>query len=131
MKFFEPRINYDNKEFWEGCKNHELRFQKCRQCGKVRWPASYICPDCLSEEYDMVTLPDSGTIYSYIVMDKPFHPSLADKVPYVVALVDLDEGVRIVTNIIDYTPGKVHCGDKVKIDWFDTDTFSKPVVKII
>lgn len=130
MDFFEPRISADTAAFWEGCRAHELRFQRCTCCGKVRWPAAYLCPECLSEKTEYVTLSPEGKIYSYIVMCKPFHPSLADKVPYIVAAVDLQDGVRIQTNIFDCPPEAIRCGAEVTIDWCDSETYSRPIAKL-
>ena len=127
MDFFEPRINADNAPFWEGCKAHELRFQRCKRCGKVRWPAAYLCPECLSEDTEWVTLPNRGTLYSYVVMQKPFHPSLAEKVPYVIAEVDLAEGVRITTNMFDCDVSALKCGGEVAIDFLDSETYSRTI----
>lgn len=131
MAFFEPRINPDTAPFWEGCKAHQLRIQKCRKCGRLRWPAAYLCPDCLSEEAEYVTLPPAGTLYSYIVMHRAFHPSLEDKTPYIVATVDLTEDIRILANIFDCPPESLHCGDAVEIGFLDSDTISTPVAHVI
>lgn len=130
MKFFEPRINADTAFFWEGCHAHELRFQRCRNCGHVRWPAAYVCPECLSSDSEITVLPKEGVLYSYVVMHKPFHPSVADKVPYVVATVDLQDGVRILTNLEGCDIQTLHCGDKVCIDFVDSETYSRPVARI-
>lgn len=130
MDFFEPRISADTAAFWEGCRAHELRFQRCRACGKVRWPAAYLCPDCLSSEAELVALPPKGKIYSWIVMRKSFHPSLADKVPYVVAEIDLADDVRILANLFDCDPARIRCGAAVTIDWSDSETYSRPVAKL-
>lgn len=130
MDFFEPRINPDTAAFWEGCRAHELCFQKCSKCGKVRWPASYLCPDCLSEAHELVRLSPEGKLYSYVIMRKPFHPSLADKIPYVVATVDLKDGVRILANILDWEPDKLRCGADVLIDWHDSETYSRPIARL-
>lgn len=130
MDFFEPRISADTAAWWEGGRAHELRFQKCRCCGNVRWPASYVCPQCLSEEYEQIVLPNEGTLYSYVVMHKPFHPSLKDKVPYIVGAVDLAEGVRISVNMFDVDPEKLRCGMPVTIDFLDSETYSRPIAKL-
>lgn len=129
MEFFEPRINADAAGFWEGCREHTLRFQRCRCCGHVRWPAAYLCPECLSSDTELIQLPPEGVLYSYVVMHKPFHPSVADKVPYVVATVDLQDGVRILTNLVDCDPATLRCGDKVRIDFVDSETYSRPVAR--
>lgn len=130
MEFFEPRMNADTVAFWEGCRAHELRFQRCKACGHVRWPAAYLCPECLSNETETTVLPPEGTLYSYVVMHKPFHPSVTDKVPYVVATVDLNDGVRILTNLVDCDPEKLRCGDKVVIDFADSETYSRPIARL-
>ncbi len=129
MDFFEPRISADTAAFWAGCREHKLMIQRCKDCGRLRWPASYVCPDCLSSETELVELPPEGTLYSYVVMQKPFHPSLADKVPYIVAAVDVAEGVRILANIFDCDPSTLHCGDAVSIDWCDCETYSRPIAR--
>ena len=127
--FFAPRVNQDNQAFWEGCRNHELRFQRCKVCGRLRWPAGYVCPHCLSTEVEIATLAPEGTLYSFVVMQKPFHPSVADKVPYIVATVDLTDDIRILANIFDCDPATLHCGDKVTIDFMDSDSYSRPIAR--
>lgn len=130
MEFFEPRINMDAAAFWEGCRDHELRFQRCKACGKVRWPAAYLCPECLSGETELVTLPPEGKIYSYVVMHKPFHPSMAEKVPYVVATVELEEGVRILANMAGGDISGLRCDAPVTIEFADSGTYSRPVARL-
>lgn len=130
MEFFEPRINADAALFWDGCREHRLQFQRCKACGKLRWPAAYLCPDCLSEETEMAAVPAEGRLYSYVVMHKPFHPSVADKVPYVVATVDLSCGVRVLTNMFDCRPEQLHCGDEVFIGFADSESYSRPIAHL-
>lgn len=130
MAFFEPRINGDAAAFWEGCKEHELRFQRCQKCGHIRWPAAYLCPQCLSEQMQMTVLPPRGTLYSYVIMEKVFHPSLAEKVPYVIAAVDLEEGVRILTNLEEWKPEQLRCGAPVDICFEDCGSYSRPIARI-
>ena len=128
-EFFDPRVSADTKAFWEGCREHKLRFQRCTACGKVRWPAGHLCPDCLSEEAEYVDLPAEGTLYSYIVMRRAFHPSLADKTPYAVAAVDLSGGVRILANIPMEDLSGIRCGDPVVIEWYDGENYSRPIAR--
>ena len=130
LDFFAPRVSADTKEFWEGCKEHKLKIQRCKQCGKLRWPASYLCPDCLSEETEYTELSGEGTLYSYVVFHKPFHPSLQEKVPYVVVEVDLEGGVRLITNIVNCKPEDLACDKKVKMKWMDCEEYTKPVFEL-
>lgn len=130
MDFFEPRISHDTVEFWEGCREHKLLIKRCSNCGKLIWPAGWLCSECLCDEGKTVEVAPEGTLYSYIVMHKPFHPSLSDKVPYVVAAVDLDDGVRILTNIMDCDIDTLHCGVRVGIDFADSENYSRPIAYI-
>lgn len=129
MEFFEPRINGDTAAFWEGCRDHVLRFQRCRACGYVRWPAAHLCPECLSDDAQLVEVSPEGTLYSYVVMRRAFHPGVADKVPYVVATVDLQDGVRLLTNLVDCDLETLRCGDPVCIEFVDSQTYSRPVAR--
>ena len=131
MEFFEPRVNADTAFYWEGCRAHQLRFQRCSRCGHVRWPAFYVCPECLSSDAEITVVPGEGVLYSFVVMRKPFHPSVADKVPYVVATVDLDSGVRILANVEDCDPQTLRCGARVRIDFSDGEKFSHPIARIL
>ena len=90
-EFFEPRISADTKAYWDGCREHKLMVQKCKVCGRLRIPASYVCQNCLSTETELVELKPEGTLYSFVVMHRAFHPSVQDKVPYIVATIDLSE----------------------------------------
>lgn len=126
VDFFAPRISGDTNFFWENCKNHKLTAQRCRKCGAMRWPAGYLCPECLSEETEIVDLPQEGILYSFVVMHRPFHPDLADKVPYIVAEVDFPGGVRLVSNLVDCAPEELKCGQKVRLAWND-GTYTRPV----
>lgn len=94
-EFFEPRISADTKAYWDGCREHKLMVQKCKACGRLRIPASYVCQNCLSTETELVEMKTEGTLYSFVVMHRAFHPSVQDKVPYIVATIDLSEDVRI------------------------------------
>jgi len=122
-----PAVNADNEQFWKGCADHELRFQKCTQCGFVRWPASIICPECHSGDTELIRANGKGTVYSFVVYHVAYHPEFKDDLPYVVALVELDEGPRILSNIVGCAPGDVACDMPVEVVWEDiTGEWSLP-----
>jgi uncharacterized protein len=112
-----PRINSDNEAFWKGCREHELRFQKCAACGRVRWPASILCPGCHSRETEWINAGGHGTVYTYAVYHVAYHPGFAGDLPYVVAIVELDEGPHLLTNIVGCRPEEVQCGMEVVPFW--------------
>lgn len=95
-----PLINEETKPYWEYCRKHELRMQKCLQCGHIRFPISVICPKCHSMEAEWARLSGKGTIYSFTIYRVPYHPAFKDDIPYVVAIIQLDEGPRLESNII-------------------------------
>ena len=116
-----PKPNADTAHFWDGCREHELRFQKCAKCGHVRWPASFLCPTCHSQETLWMTAKGRGKIYSYVIYHRAYHPGFEKDVPYAVALVELDEGPRMLTNIIGCRPEEVQCDMPVEIEWEDIE----------
>ena len=107
----------DTVFFWEGCGNHQLRFQKCDECGHVRWPASIICPKCHSIKTSYIVSEGEGEIYSFVIYHAVFNSNFKNKVPYVVAVVRLKEGPHLLTNIVDCDFAKLRCGRKVKVVW--------------
>lgn len=131
LDFFAPRISADTKMFWEGCKEHKLEIQRCKKCGKLRWPAAFLCPDCLSSETEMKEMSGDGTLYSYVTFQKAFHPSVQDKVPYTVGVVELEGGVRIISNIVDCEPEQLACNKRVKMKWMDCEEYTKPVFELV
>lgn len=128
--FFAPVVNPDNKAYWDGCKEHKLLVQRCKKCGRLRIPASYVCQDCLSTETELAEMAPEGTLYSFVVMHRAFHPSVQEKTPYVVATIDLAENVRILANMFDVDPDSLHCGDAVTISFADSETYSRPIASL-
>ena len=85
-------------EFWDGAREGELRFQHCADCGFVRWPAAGVCPECLSRTAEWKAVEPVGTVWSYVVYHRSYSKS-APPLPYNVALVELDCGVRLITTL--------------------------------
>ena len=99
-----PIITDDNREYWKYCKQHELRMQQCRDCGYIRFPPGIICPKCHSMVAEWARLSGRGKIYSFVVYRVSYHPSYANNIPYDVAVIQLDEGPRMESNV---TGGKM------------------------
>ncbi|WP_462413289.1 Zn-ribbon domain-containing OB-fold protein [Neobacillus sp. Marseille-QA0830] len=97
-----PVPDGDSQRYWEGLKSGQLWIQQCEECHQhIFYPRS-ICPHCFSEEIDWVQSGGTGRIYSFTVVHHAFGP-FKEQVPFVVAIVDLDEGVRLMTRIKDGT----------------------------
>ncbi len=100
----KPEINAANAAYWDGLSRGELRYQSCRHCGHRWLPARSICPGCLKEETEWRTASGRGTLKSWVVYHVAYHPSFERRVPYNVALVELEEGPRLLTNILGEAP---------------------------
>ena len=114
---FEPPISDAAQPFWEATRSKLLELPYCTSCRAFFWYPRDVCPRCLSEEIEWRPASGHATVYTCSTMTKPAHPSLADRVPYVVALVDLDEGPRMMTNIVGCEPDDVTIGMSVQVAW--------------
>jgi uncharacterized OB-fold protein/acyl dehydratase len=108
-----PAISDDTRFFWEGVERGELLIQRCVSCGELRHPPRPMCPRCRSLEWDAVRASGRGRVHSYVVPHHPRLPAFPER--YVVALVDLDEGTRLVTNLVDVEPEAVRIGMAVEL----------------
>jgi hypothetical protein len=105
----------ETRPFWEGIAEGELRVQRCSACGKAVFYPRAICPHCFADELTWFRAAGTGTIYSYTVAHRAFG-EFAAQAPFTVALVDLDEGVRMLTRIVDAEPGEVRIGARVRLE---------------
>ncbi|MFC6934545.1 OB-fold domain-containing protein [Actinomadura yumaensis] len=108
-----PAIGQDTAFFWEGVDAGELRVQRCAACGTLRHPPGPMCPRCHSTDRDHVVASGRGTVHSYVVHHHPPVPGRTP--PYVVAVVELEEGVRIVGNVNGCAPEDVKVGMPVRL----------------
>ena len=109
----QPPVPIDVAFFWEGVDAGELRIQRCGGCGTLRHPPRPMCPNCRSLEHDYVVSSGLGTVYSFVVHHHP--PVPGRQMPFTVAVVELDEGTRIVGNVIDIDPSEVTVGLPVEV----------------
>jgi hypothetical protein len=110
-----PAITEDGAPYWEGCREGELRAQRCRACRHLRFPPSVLCPRCLGEDTEWVRLSGRGTVYSFIVVHRPQHPAFFADAPYNVAVVELEEGIRMHSNVVDCPPEALRVGLPVEV----------------
>src|SRR3954466_13751860 len=107
-----PSMTADTEFFWAGVKEHRLLIQRCASCGQLRHPPRPMCPHCHALEWDTVESSGRGTVFSFVIPHHPLLPGFDG--PYVVALVDLDEGTRLVTNVVGVVPDAVTIGMRVQ-----------------
>ena len=108
------------RTFWDAAREHRLLIQHCSSCGKPQFFPRAFCQHCLSEELSWIECSGGATIYTFTVNHRAANAHMADKTPYVVAMVTLDEGVRMMANIVDSTPEEVRIGARVSVQWLDT-----------
>ncbi|MFG2093018.1 bifunctional MaoC family dehydratase N-terminal/OB-fold nucleic acid binding domain-containing protein [Streptomyces sp. NPDC048612] len=139
-----PVINRDNAGFWEGVRAHRLLIQRCTGCRVLRFPWLPGCNACGSPEWDTVEASGAGTVFSYVVMHHPPFPAFsvgdgpgegagaATAASYAVGLIELAEGVRMVSNIVGIPCDKVRIGMPVRLEFFCADEeLELPVFRVI
>jgi uncharacterized OB-fold protein len=116
-----PGISEENKPFWDYMKQHEFRVQKCLECGKLFYPPTPMCPHCMSMESEWVKLSGKAKVYSFVIVHQARHPAFAKEAPYVVAIIETEEGIRYTTNIIDCKPEDVYVDMPVEVVYEDVN----------
>lgn len=120
MARFEPQSNDLTSPFWEASKEERYLVQWCGSCNSAIYYPREVCPSCLvSDHLEWKESPGNGEVYTFNVMHKPGLPFMTDRLPFVIALVTLDEGIRVVTNIVNCEPSTVSVGMPVKLAWED------------
>ncbi|MFD5326085.1 bifunctional MaoC family dehydratase N-terminal/OB-fold nucleic acid binding domain-containing protein [Streptomyces sp. NPDC127092] len=114
-----PVINRDNAGFWEGVAEHRLLVQRCTDCASLRFPWLPGCNACGSRAWDTVESSGEGTVYSYVVMHHPPFPAFDP--PYAVGLIELAEGVRMISNVVGVPYDKVRIGMPVRLEFLRVD----------
>jgi uncharacterized OB-fold protein/acyl dehydratase len=112
-----PALTQDNAFWFEGARQHRLLIQRCKQCGTLRHPPSPMCAECRSYEWDVVDASGRGTVYSFVVNHYPQVPAF--DYPLAVGLIELEEGTRLVANVIGIDPGDIRIGMPVEVEWVD------------
>lgn len=111
----EPRADADAAAYWTAAAEGRLVFRRCADCGRAHFPPRRLCPSCWSERLEWAEACGRGTVYTCTVMRRAPAPAFAARVPYVVALVDLDEGPRVMANVVGEGALAVAIGDRVEV----------------
>lgn len=114
-----PSISPDTAFFWDGLKEHRLLIQRCASCGLLRHPPRPMCPNCNALDWEVVDSSGRGTVHSFVMPQHPKFPFM--DYPYIVALVDLEEGVRIISNLIDIDPSDAWIDMPVEVCFSEFD----------
>ena len=114
-----PVLGHDNKWWWDRINEGELPIQRCKHCGTLHHPPRPMCWKCQSLEWDHVVASGRGKVYSYVVVHRPPFPGY--EYPLIVAVVELEEGTRIVSNLAGIDPQDVKIGMSVKVSIENVD----------
>lgn len=114
---FEPRQSDVSEPFWDATRDERLLVQWCDDCDAAIFYPRELCPTCLGTNLSWKEAAGSATVYAISVQHSPGNPLMAGRVPYAVALVDLAEGIRMMTNIVTENPSAVRVGDAVTVCW--------------
>ncbi|MGV1049065.1 MAG: Zn-ribbon domain-containing OB-fold protein [Solirubrobacterales bacterium] len=107
-------------QLWQALQAERIEFQRCQACGHAWLPPSAECPRCLAPGWRWQAAAGGGELVSWVVYHRAFHPALEDRLPYAVALVELDEGPRMVTTLAGVPgPAEPACGAPVELEVVD------------
>jgi uncharacterized OB-fold protein len=107
--------------FWDAARDHRLVVQRCDRCRCYRHYPQYLCPDCGSENWTWAPLSGRGAVVSYATAHQAFHPGWQPRIPYTVATVELDEGVRMVSDLTPEDASRVQVGAPVEVFFEDVN----------
>ena len=114
---FPPVESEAGAPFWAATRERRLVLPWCTTCARPVWFPREVCPSCLDGALEWREAAGGAVVYAVTVEHRPQNPKMAAMAPYAVALVDLDEGVRLLTNVIGVDPTSVAVGDRVVVDW--------------
>jgi uncharacterized OB-fold protein len=114
-----PEVHPETQEFWDGTARGVLLLQRCGACGSVVWYPRYVCSSCHGTDLVAFEASGTGTLYSFTLTTRGIL-DYKDCGPYVLALVQLDEGPKMMTNIVDTDPAELEIGQAVEVVFHDT-----------
>lgn len=115
-----PAVTPETEEFWAATAEGHLLLRRCDDCGIVIWYPRAHCPSCASLNTSWTQAEGFGSVYTFTVVHRSMVEGFRDAVPYVIAYVELDEGPRVLTNIVDCDPESVEIGQRVSAVFHDT-----------
>ena len=110
-----PKPYPDTAPYWQAAANNQLLIQKCLDCGELQFYPRGVCKSCLSSSLSWQQASGQGTVYTFTVNYRAPHPGFVDDIPFVTAIVELSEGVRMMTNIVECDPEQVTIGMPVRV----------------
>jgi uncharacterized protein len=113
-----PILTDDNHFYWDAALEGRIVAQQCQGCGRLRHPPRPMCPHCHSLDCDVIDLSGNGEVYSYAVLHHPQNPAF--EYPVIAALIDLSEGIRVMSNLVEIEPADITIGMPVTVEFRPT-----------
>lgn len=126
-----PRSAVESAPFWEGARAHKLLLPRCHVCSRFWFPPSQRCPHCLSSDFGWQESAGQGRIYSFVVYHRVYHPAFEQDVPYAVAIVEIDEGPRLLANILGTPPDAIRCDMRVRVMFEERGDYTIPQFAVV
>ena len=127
-----PRPSPETAVYWDACREHKLMIQQCNDCHHYQFYPRIMCTKCMSPEVEWVNASGTGRVLSFTIVRRPVSKAYADETPYVVALIKLDEGPCMMSNIVEYDVDSVKIDMRVEVlfeDW--NEEISMPKFRIV
>jgi len=110
-----PRVTPEMAPFFEASKRGQLVMQKCESCGTLRFPPQPTCSRCLSADSSWAPVSGRGEVYTFNVMHQVYHSAFAPDIPYAVVVIKLEEGAKMLSNLVGIKPSEIRCGMPVEV----------------
>ncbi len=110
-----PELTELSRPFWDALKQGALTFQRCKACGHAWLPAREQCPQCLGDDWQRDTAAGTATLVSWVVYRMAYHPAFESRLPYTVAVVQLDEGPRMISNLVGADPAALQIDQRLRL----------------
>ena len=114
-----PVPSHESRPYWEALREHKLTMPRCEDCGHRWFPPSLLCPKCRSRKVGWKQVSGRGKVFSFVNFHRTYHKGFADERPYCVAVIELEEGPRMISNVIGIAPDKVACDMSVEVVFED------------
>jgi uncharacterized protein len=129
-RFDLPTPEADTQPFWDAAREGRLLIKRCRACGRPHFYPRTFCPHCWSEDVDWEEASGRATLYTYSIVHRNDLPPFPERVPYVAAVVDLEEGPRMLTNVVDCDFDALEIGMALAVTYRqETDEVTLPVFR--
>ena len=115
----QPVSNADSAPYWAAARERRLLIRRCADCGAVHFMPRHLCPECWSERLEWIDAKGTGSVHSFTIIHRPSSPAFQPRTPYVLALIELDEGPRMVANVLGDDALGVRIGDRVDVTFED------------